>query len=320
MTEKGGTPTRPRIAVVTARAARGLDEDEGLLVAALEEGGAQAQVVDWDAADADWGAFDLALLRSTWDYTQRLTEFAAWVKRAAALTRLENPAALVRWNSDKRYLAQLARALPAHSVIPDCLFEPGDDIAPAVGGFLAREDCREVVVKPAVGAGSRDVERHRREAQGAITAHIQRLNAQGRNALLQPYLPQVEREGETALVFFDGAFSHSVRKGPMLGREGIAAAGHTALFAPEEITPREPAADELALAEQVLGALQALPLTDKGTSPLFPLLYARVDLIRDEQGRPRLLELELCEPSLFLMHSPGSAARLAAGVMRRASG
>ena len=129
------------------------------------------------------------------------------------------------------------------------------------------------------------------------------LLAAGRSVMLQPYLQSVDPDGETALIFIDGRFSHAIRKGPLLPR-GAAASG--ALFAAEEITVRSAAADERALAERILGAL-----------PFGSLLYARVDLIRDAAGGPVLLELELTEPSLFLNHAPGAAARLAAAALAR---
>jgi O-ureido-D-serine cyclo-ligase len=307
------------IAIVSARAARGLDDDEGLLLAALRDLGARVEVVAWDDEQVPWRAFDLALLRSTWDYTQRLREFLAWAERAAALTRLENPLPLVHWNTDKHYLAQLAQVLPPGMVIPGCFIEPGEDIGAALSACLGREAaCAEVVVKPAVGAGSLDVRRHGRSALPAITAHVRQLHDSGRSVQLQPYLAGVEGEGETAIIHLDGVFSHAIRKAPMLDREGAAfpaAPDGTALFAREQITPRIPAEDELDVARQVLAALQSISMA--GAQVPWPPLYARVDLIRDGEGRPRLLELELCEPSLFLAHAPPAATRLAALVMAR---
>lgn len=129
------------------------------------------------------------------------------------------------------------------------------------------------------------------------------LGAQ-RSVLLQPYLDSVDRDGETALIYFAGRFSHAIRKGPLLppGSRGSPAIG---LFAPEAITPRIPGRDELHVAEQVLAAL-----------PFQTPLYARVDLIRDATGAPVVLELELTEPSLFFAHATGSAQRFTAAVLQ----
>ena len=153
------------------------------------------------------------------------------------------------------------------------------------------------------GAGSRDAQRYGREQATAAATHIERLLAQRRSVLLQPYLPSVDEDGETSLMFFDGLFSHAIRKGPLLPRN----AGPTrALFAPEKISARIPAADELALAEAVLSAL-----------PDGPLTYARVDLLRAADSSPCLLELELTEPSLFFAHAEGAAERFVEVLCRR---
>ncbi|HEX7348867.1 MAG TPA: hypothetical protein VF264_04380 [Rhodanobacteraceae bacterium] len=308
----------PRIALVTARAARGTDYDMPLLLAALRATGADAQEVDWDDAAINWSVFDLALLRSTWDYTRRLPEFLAWAARAARATQLVNPLTAIRWNTDKHYLAELARA--SVPVVPTRFVEPGDDAADALASFTqtfpdppsatsaasAGRSVGDMVVKPAVGAGSRDAERHARTARAAIIQHIERLQDAGRSVVLQPYLDRVDADGETALVYFNGAFSHAIRKGPLLKCDADAT---TELYAPEAITPRTASADELAVAAL---ALAALPFTD-------PLLYARVDLIRADDGTPRLLELELVEPSVFVGDADGAAARFAAAILQRAS-
>jgi glutathione synthase/RimK-type ligase-like ATP-grasp enzyme len=289
------------VALVSARAARGLDEDMPPLLAAFAAAGARAAITDWDDAHVDWGGFDAALLRSAWDYTERLSEFLAWVERTAALTTLLHPPAVVRWNSDKHYLAVLGQqGLPT---VASSFCEPHQDATRVLQQFLARQHEAELVVKPAVGAGSRDTRRHARTAVPQILGHMRALLGARRSVLLQPYLPSVDRDGETALIYIDGRFSHAIRKGPLLPSGAPATA---ALFAPEEITPRTAGADERAVGERILAAL-----------PFGALLYARIDLIRGGQGEPRLLELELTEPSLFLAHAPGSAERLAAATLQR---
>jgi glutathione synthase/RimK-type ligase-like ATP-grasp enzyme len=292
---------RTAVALVSARAARGLDEDMPPLLAAFSAAGADAEIVDWDDREADWARFHAALLRSAWDYTERLEDFLAWIERVASLTRLLNPPAVVRWNADKHYLLELARAgLP---VVASTFAEPGADPEQVLGQFLARHPCPELVVKPAVGAGSRATRRHARSAVAETRAHMRELLAAGRSVLLQPYLEGVDRHGETAVIHIGGRFSHAIRKGPLLP-PGAPATG--ALFAPEQITAREPDAEELTVAQRVLGAL-----------PFGALLYARVDLIRDAAGAPCLLELELTEPSLFFAHAPGAAQRLVAATLAR---
>ena len=288
-----------RVALVTARAARGLDEDMPPLTAALTAAGARSEIVDWDDAEAEWSSFDIVVPRSAWDYAERLPEFLAWAEHVAQLTILVNPLAVVRWNTDKHYLGELARA--GAPVVPTSYLEPGADAGRTLDEFLAAHACRELVAKPAVGAGSRDARRHARGNRAEILAHVEPLLAARRSVMLQPYLESVDREGETALMYIDARFSHAIRKGALLPAGGPSTAG---LFAPEEIAPRTPAQDELAAAERILAAM-----------PFGKLLYARVDLLRDAAGTPRLLELELTEPSFFLSHAPGSAERFAAALL-----
>jgi hypothetical protein len=314
-------PRLAHVALVTAMAARDLDEDLPPLTQALRAvPGIQISVVNWDDPDADWSQFDVALLRSAWDYSQRLDEFLGWAARVAALTRLLNPLAVVRWNTDKHYLRDLARV--GIATVPSEFIEPGEDAASALDLFIAMHcDAApspstpgagagskepEFVVKPAIGAGSRDAQRYGRSERDAALAHAVRLLDARRSVLLQPYLDRVDEHGETALIFFSGRFSHAIRKGPLLRRgEGPT----RALFAEEDITARKPTDDELRVALRTLGAI---PFAK-------PLLYARVDLIHDADGAPRVLELELTEPSLFFDHAAGSATRFAEEIRAVAS-
>jgi glutathione synthase/RimK-type ligase-like ATP-grasp enzyme len=290
-----------RVALVTARGARGLDEDMPPLTAALAAAGAQSAIVDWDNPGVDWRGFDLVVLRSAWDYAERLPQFLTWAEGVARVTALMNPLPVVRWNTDKHYLGELARA--GAPVVPTTYIEAGADAARALDTFLEAEACRELVVKPAVGAGSRDARRHLRADRGEILAHIEPLLEAARAVMLQPYLESVDSAGETALMYLGGRFSHAIRKGALLP---AGAQSTAALFAAEDIVARTPAPDELAAAERILAAV-----------PVAGLCYARVDLLRDAQGLPRLLELELTEPSFYLTHAPSAAERFAAALLAR---
>lgn len=297
------------LALATAIAATGMDEDMPALLRACAKAGLHAQVLAWDDPTVSWERFDAVLLRSTWDYTERLPEFLDWCERVDRRTRLLNPLPVLRWNTDKHYLAELsARGV---ATIPGGFVEPDMEPLPALQAFLAAHpDAAEFVVKPAVGAGSRDTQRYSRKHEFAAANHVGRLLDAGRSVLLQPYLASVDRDGETALLFFEGVFSHAIRKGPLLRPDEGAT---DALFAAEAIAPRVPGEDEKTLAESVLAAMAGHLDLDA------PLPYARVDLIRDADGSPRLLELELCEPSLFFDHAPGSADRFVALLAQRLS-
>jgi len=295
-----------RIALVSADEALSLDPDMPPLVEALQSHGVEVATPSWDDASIDWARYDLALLRSTWDYAERIDEFLEWARRCASVTTLLNPPDVVAWNTDKHYLAMLGAAGVA--VVPTRFVEPADDAHAAIDAFLSgaqgsltvgeRAEFDDFVVKPSIGAGSRDAARYRRADRVAATAHLQRLvTTERRSAMLQPYLASVDEAGETAVIYIGGVASHAIRKGPLLS---VGSGLVDGLFAPEEITAREPSTGECLLAAAAYAAI-----------PFSPPLYARIDIVHDGSGRPVLLELEMTEPSLFFNHAVGSADRLA---------
>ena len=286
----------PSVIIASCAPALGRDEDEPLLLAALADAGVDATVADWADPVADWSA-DAVVVRSTWNYAPRRDEFLAWARRVEAGTRLFNPAEVLAWNTDKRYLAELAAdGLP---VVPTAWAEAEDDLDAAVGLW------DDVVVKPAVSAGARDTARFRPGEAAPARELASRVLASGRAVMVQPYLDRLDTEGETGLVYVDGAFSHAFRKGAILAGAALG----EGLYAEEEIAARTPTAGQRALGDAVLAA--AAPRT--GGAPL----YARVDLVPGPDGEPLLIELELTEPSLFLTTDDSAAARVAAAVARR---
>lgn len=296
---------KSRVALVSAREALAVDEDMSPLRAALLAAGAEVEAACWDDPSIDWSCYDAAVLRSTWDYVDRLDEFHAWAARCAAQTRLLNPPEVIRWNTDKRYLRDLHTAGVA--VVPTRFVAPGAAAATELDGFLAggpaalsvgsTEPFEEYVVKPSVGAGSRDAARYRRGDESAAVAHLARLLEAGRVAMLQPYLGRVDAQGETAVVYLGGRYSHAFRKGPLLRRGDGLVEG---LFAVEDIAPRTPSDTELAVAAAAYAAI-----------PARPPVYARIDLVRDAFDAPVVLELELTEPSLYFRCAEGAAERYA---------
>jgi len=279
------------VAIATAADARGLDEDEPLLLEALARVGVDADVAVWDDRSVDWGGYDLVVVRSTWDYPPQRDAFVAWAEDVAGRTRIANPARVLRWNTDKRYLAELAEAgLP---VVPTAWLEPGN--------VAVLPDWDELVVKPAVSAGAKDTARYGPERRTEAGDHAAALLAAGRTVMIQPYVAEIDDDGETALMYIEGRYSHAIRKGPILQAGARLVDG---LFAPEDITARQPTAAECNLAEAVLAAV---PGGDR-------LLYARVDVVIGADGGPLLLELELTEPSLFLAFADGAADRLASAI------
>jgi hypothetical protein len=274
------------------------DEDR-LIVEALARRGVEAEIVPWDAA-VDWDAFALVVVRSTWDYTERREEFLGWADGVGE--RLRNSPALIRWNSDKRYMGDLERAgLP---VVPTRFVEPGDPVPELEG---------EVVVKPVISAGGRDTGRFGPGAHDEARALLRRLGEAGRAAMVQPYLATVDTRDESALVHVAGEFSHGLRKLAVLRPDEVAPVRDDALGAaeamydPDLVRAREPSTGEREAARLILGHVaerfRAMPL------------YARVDLVPGPAGDPVLMELEVVEPNLYLHESPQTAERLAEAIV-----
>ena len=284
----------PAVAIATCAEHPQLDGEGRLLLAALRELGIRAEPEVWNREPAaGWDAYELVVLRSTWDYTLMLPRFLEWTARIGV--RLLNAPEVVAWNADKRYLFDLLAA--DIETIPTAHLAPGEALEPPPGRF---------VVKPAVGAGSRGAAVFDEARQDAADAHAAALHAVGHDVLVQPYLEAVDgAEAETALVYIDGALSHAMRKGPLLALD---LAPEDGLFRQEDMRPAQAAADVVSLGERVHALVE-----ERFGRPL----YARVDVLRDAAGAPAVLELELIEPSLFLDHAPGSADVLARAVAAR---
>ncbi|KAA2261758.1 hypothetical protein F0L68_15185 [Solihabitans fulvus] len=286
----------PRVLLVGCAHLPTGDGDDAMMPAALAELGVAAEWAVWDDGSVDFAAADLVVLRAPWDYPERRTEFLDWCESVPALV---NAAPAVRWNTDKAYLVELAdKGVP---VVPTELVAPGEPAAWPAGEF---------VVKPAVGAGSQDVKRFTPDRLDEAAEHVALLHATGRTAVVQPYQAAVGEEGETALVFVAGAYTHAFVKGPML-RPG-AVIDNSGLYIAEQLRPEpEPAADRRRLAEDTLDAacgVLGIRRTD--------LLYARVDVLQGADGRPLLLELEIAEPSLGFRQTDAAAPLRFASAIR----
>ncbi|MFF8472404.1 RimK family alpha-L-glutamate ligase [Streptomyces sp. NPDC015414] len=287
----------PRIALATYDPGDrpGKDRDLPVLVRALREAGADAEARYWDDPAADWAGYDLVVIRSTWDYSWRAGEFGAWVERVDGLTRLANPAAVVRWNSDKRYLGELAAA--GVPTVETRYIAPGEP-AELPGGH-------EYVIKPTSGAGARFAARYTPDRHGTAIRQLARMHAEGFTAMVQPYLRNIDVSGERALQFFGGRLLHASRKGAVLAPGTPYDAEKVAH---PELEPWQPTDTERAVAEKALASVPGSP----------GLLYARVDLVDGEDGLPRVMELELVEPNLFLFLHPASLPRVTEAILAAA--
>ena len=264
----------PRIVLAGCPALPEGDGDDADLVAALRKRGLHARWLSWD----DPATLDahLVILRATWDYIDRLDEFLDWTTR---VPHVLNAPAVVAWNSDKQYLADLAGA--GVPTVPSRFFDPGERVRLPAG---------EVVVKPAVGMGS--VGALRFTDHDAAREHATVLQDQGRTVLVQPYDPRVQN-GETALVFLRGQQSHAFTKGPILPPpDQRPVFDQSGIYAEESLTPAEPDFELWDVGHAALAAAAA----HLGIG-VDEFLYARVDVLGDRRD-VQVLELELVEPSL----------------------
>jgi hypothetical protein len=264
----------PRIVFAGCRKLVQGDGDDAGLVGALRARGLAARWLSWD--DPETLQADLVILRATWDYAERLPEFLAWM---TAVPNVLNSPAVVAWNTDKGYLRDLSVA--GVPVLESGFYEPGQ---------LVHLPAGEVVVKPSIGAGSVGAQRF--TDHSAAREHALRLQEAGSTVLVQPYDPRVSA-GETAMVFLAGAQSHAFIKGPMLpepgGRQVLDPSG---TYAEERLSPADPDFELWDVGHAALAAA-----ADRLGVAVSDFLYARVDVIGGRED-PRVLELELVEPSL----------------------
>lgn len=267
------------------------DPDEGLLLDALTGVGLSPTLLPWNDPRSDIGAFDVCVLRSCWDYHLAPQRFLEWIERAAVRTRLLNPPSVVRWNIHKGYLRELkAAGVP---VVPTAWV--GRGTSPGLVRVMSDRGWDDVVVKPAIGAGSYQTRRFGiREASGQGDAFIASLVDRG-DAMIQPFMTSVMTTGERSLVWIDGEFTHQVVKQPRYHGQDEQVSGASA-----------PGRADLRIAEMALGCLGE------------PLLYARVDLIEGPDGGAMVSELELIEPSLFLLQHRPALDRFVAAIARYA--
>lgn len=281
----------PTVAFATSAATAGLVPDDHLPLPELSRLGIQVRPEVWSDPDVPWETFDGVVIRTCWDYHQRRAEFLAWVDRLErAGVPLWNPPDVLRWNSSKMYLRELAeRGVP---VVPTRFVEPGDVVS--LASILAEERWTDAVVKPVISAGGHETWRTTPARAADDEPRFRALVAE-HGMMVQPFVPEVAHHGEWSILFFGGAFSHAVLKQPAEGR-----------FLVQEqhggsSRPADPPPAIVAQAHRVVDRVGR------------PLLYVRVDGCV-VQGQLRLMELEALEPSLFLALDPGAPARFARAV------
>ena len=279
---RGGRPRKRRVdflrvALATCAQVPKGDDEAPALTEALERRGVKAEPAVWDDPTVDWASFDIVVIRSTWDYPARRRQFLDW---AQSLPSVLNAPEVLRWNTDKRYLQALGK-----TAVQTTFLEPGSSFRPPSAPF---------VVKPSVGAGSIGAASYE-AGDSRAQRHVAELHAAGKTVMVQPYVAAIETDGEIALIYLGGRYSHAVRKEPLLAVGGGPATG---LYLEETLTAAQASPLERDVAAHALGAI---PFRQE------ELLYARVDLLPG----PAVLEIELTEPSLFIGYDPDASDRFA---------
>lgn len=265
--------------------------DDRLLQAALSRRELTSVRVDWADPAIDWSRFRCAVFRTTWDYFERLAEFTVWLERVERETRLCNSGSTIRWNMDKHYLQVLAaQGVP---VVPSRFLERGS--TRTLAEVMTETGWGEVVIKPCVSGAARHTYRINRRTAGEHEAILATLLAQ-EAMVVQPFQADVARTGEDTLVVFGGRYSHAVRK--------VARPGDFRVQDDHGGTVHEhqPSEEQRVLAEQAAAACQSLPV------------YGRVDMVRGNDGRLAVMELEVIEPELWLRFHPPAADAFAEGI------
>lgn len=292
-----------RIALATCAHHPGfIANDDQPLLEELIVRGCNARLVRWDDPGVAWDGFDAVVLRTTWDYQDRLDAFLAWCELIERTSRLFNPLGVVEANVRKTYLRGLERdGVP---IVPTRWIEPGRSEALPTLLEEAGWDDDEIILKPCVGAGASGMLRAHARETDQLVEHATRELRHG-PVLVQRWMPTILDRGELSVVVIDGRISHAVRKVPKDGefRVQIEFGG---TYTPTKPTAREA---EVALAAHAHAA--------RAHNHAAPLLYARVDLVEPEPGEPAVIELEMIEPELFFPIVPHAAPRFADALLDR---
>jgi glutathione synthase/RimK-type ligase-like ATP-grasp enzyme len=275
------------IALATSSKYPNLTDDDRFLLGPLVDRGIQAEPAVWNDPSHDWSSNGAVVIRSCWDYHFRPEGFLRWIADLeAANIPIFNRAPLIRWNADKTYL----RDLEARNIAIVPTFWAEDNGAIRLEDKLREFDWPKAVVKPRISATA-----YRTQlvtaADAAVAQPLFDDLRRGPGVMLQKFMDSIASEGEWSVIFFDGAFSHAVLKKPKPGDFRV----QSDFGGSAQLT--EPPEHVLSSATQAVEAVA-------------PTLYARVDGVVDE-GKFRLMELELIEPALFLGDHPQAPARFA---------
>jgi len=272
---------------ITCAQLKELTADEQFLFNLLKSKGYKCQALVWDDTDIDWQTVKVAIIRSAWDYHLKTVEFLKWIDSVSSKTILKNNPDLIHWNIDKRYLEDLSKS--GWPVIPTTYLKRGSQVN--ILSLLKEQNWSDIIIKPSVGLSAYGVKRINtsRTSLGEGQLHIENLLKTG-EVMVQPYYSSIEDYGERNLIFIDGDYSHCVKK---IRFPTTDKAEDTVVAADEA---------ELLLAQKLVKKIQP------------HAFFARVDLVRNPDNQPCLIELEVIDPNLFFgLHPPAlekCAARL----------
>ena len=293
------------LALITDESSLPIDYDMPLLLDACKAVDLTATVCNWEDTTIDWSIYDAIVFRSPWNCIENLPKFLDWCERVDSVSTLLNPLPVAKWALDKHYLADLA--VYGVPVVPSTFVD--SDSTPVLAlreFFITYAQTQEIVVKPTIGSYSRGVKRFTRSQETEAAEHITKLLRHGNKVILQPYFESIDHDGETNLIYFDGIYSHAIRKSALLMSDGT-------VNVPTLDFRKACTADE----NECRVAAAALVAAASHLRLEHALLYGRVDLIRDHEGNPMVLELDICEPSLNFPFSEGSALRFVQSLSKR---
>ncbi|WP_246010526.1 ATP-grasp domain-containing protein [Hymenobacter perfusus] len=279
------------IALVTCEslaqyAAPNVDDEDSLLTRYLRAQGHTVEPRIWSNPAVDWLRYDVVLVKSPWDYFDRVTEFYEWLDRMQQLgVRMLNPATTIRWNADKKYLLEMEQA--GVRIVPTRLLPRGQAVEAAA--LLAEMGQEQLVIKPAVSGGAKNTFVLTRQDTAVRQPLLTEL-LQHEDFLAQPFQARIQEEGEWSLLYYGGEYSHCVLKTPKSGDFRVQ---H---YLGGGIEPRQAPAHLRRAADDIVRRFAA------------GCLYARVDGL-NQDGELLLMELELIEPFLYLASDDQALSR-----------
>lgn len=281
-----------KVALVTYSKHPELFDGDNLLVEPFKKRGFTPISIPWDKMGVEWDSFDLVIIRSVWDYHTRIREFSDWINTLEiSKVNIWNPAKIIRWNMDKKYLLELkSKGIP---IVPTLIINKAN--VQNIGNLLKDRLWEEVIIKPTIGASSYKIIRVKSRELSLHSSEIEDILRES-EMIIQPYIREINLEGECSFLFFNKVYSHAVLKKPK---------------ADEYRTQPEFGGSEVGVKPDPNVIKQASNILNKIDSSL---LYARVDgLIVN--GQFMLMELELIEPYLFFEFEKASAERFVEAAM-----